>query len=417
MENNTVTESPSVTAIPTVPTTPQVPVIQPVIPVAPLITSTPISPEPPKKSNKLVIIIVVSVLVFILLTSGIVFAVSNGKSNKGTGVAPSVLQNITTSDLTKYDKDTDADGYPDFIETELGLNSTISEFTSCKSADCAEANLTNSQSKKHNVLIILDSSGSMALGGNPNRMEIAKQAIKSYVTKASANTQIGLMIYGHRGSNSTGDKAISCVSADVVSGIGSINSQSIDSQLSAVNPVGWTPMGYALKQAQSAFIGKESDNNEIILLTDGEESCNSNPVGEASNLKLSAQNIKINVIGFAVEPNAQSQLNQISTSGGGTFSSANDYAELDRRFNDLYENGLKMYAELKCSLQNVEVFRACYNSSFNKVIDWVTKRKLLLYDKQISQSEYDKLDNLSSEIYKQQKEITSSETQKVIDKY
>lgn len=386
--------------------------LNPVIPVAQPISQTP----EPKKNTKLIIIIT-SIVILLLLIVSIVFVILKGGVKKGTGVAPSILQNLAVSDLTKYDKDTDDDGYPDFIEIELGLNPNSSEYTSCKSADCAGADLTNTQSKKHNILIILDASGSMALGGTPNRMEIAKQAIKSYVSKASTNTQIGLMIYGHKGSNNINDKPTSCVSADIVSGIGTVNSQSIDSLLSTVNPVGWTPMGYALKQAQSSFMGKENENNEIILLTDGEESCNSNPTEEASILKSSAQNIKINVIGFAVDSNAQTQLNQISTNGGGTFAVANDFTELDKKFNDLYENGLKISAELKCNLKNVDAFRTCYNTSFYKVVEWVTKQKTLLYDKKITQAEYNKLDDLSSKIYKQQKDITIGETKRIIDKY
>ncbi len=395
---------------------PQQPLVQVATPdEAPIVTGLATTISEPK--NNKVMIIAIFIIASLLLTVGIIFAFSKVGLKKGTGVAPSILQNLATSDLTKYDKDTDTDGYPDFIEVELGLNPDVSEYTSCKSTDCVTADLTSSQSKKNNVLIILDASGSMALGGTPNRMEIAKQAIKSYVSKASANTQIGLMIYGHKGSNSTNDKSASCVSADVISSIGSVNSQSVDSQLSTINPVGWTPMGYALKQAQLAFIGKDSENNEIILLTDGEESCDSNPTGEASNLKSSAQKIKINVIGFAVDSKAQAQLNQISTNGGGTFSTANNYAELDRKFTDLYENGLKVYAEIKCNVQNVDAFRICYNSSFNKVITWITKQKILLYDKQITQAEYNKLEDLSSKVYKQQKEITTSETKKVTDKY
>jgi hypothetical protein len=51
------------------------------------------------------------------------------------------------------------------------------------------------------------------------------------------------------------------------------------------------------------------------------------------------------------------------------------------------------------------------------VRELIQNRKLLLYDKKISQEEYNKLDDLSSKAYAQRKEITTSETQKVIDKY
>ncbi|MEK7075877.1 MAG: VWA domain-containing protein, partial [Patescibacteria group bacterium] len=253
--------------------------------------------------------------------------------------------------------------------------------------------------------------------GNPNRMEIAKQAIKNYISRSSENTQIGLMIYGHKGSNSQSDKVVSCGSVEVISPIGQLVSSTVDGFLSLVKPVGWTPMGLAIEQATQVFVGKEGQNNEIILLTDGEETCDTNPVQKALALKSSQYNVKVNVIGFAVDANAQSQLNQISTSGGGTFTTANNLTELDQRFNDLYENGLKLLSDLKCNSASVDAFRTCYNSTFQKVMDWVQKRKLSLYDKKISQNEYNKLEDLSTKLYAQQKEVTTKATQDVIDQF
>ncbi|MBT3249178.1 MAG: VWA domain-containing protein [Candidatus Pacebacteria bacterium] len=376
----------------------------------PASTSTP----PASRSPKFIIIAILLLILVIGLIVGwkIVFK----KPQLETGSAPTILQKVVTVDLSRYDKDTDQDGYPDFIESELGLNPNISEYDSCNQDDCDSTSAT-SISIKRNVLIILDASGSMALGGSTSRMEIAKQAIKSYVGKASSNTNIGLMIYGHHGSNKESDKPISCNSAEVISQIGKVNASNIDTTLSVINPVGWTPMGYALTQANSAFVGKENDNNEIILLSDGEETCSSNPAGAASTLKNSSSNILINVIGFAVDANAQAQLNQISTSGGGTFATANNLTELDRKFADLYENGLKKYAELKCATGNLDTFRTCYNNSFNQVMEWVQQRKLLLYDKKITEQEYTRLDELSGSIYTNQKNTTNSETQDALNKF
>lgn len=340
-----------------------------------------------------------------------------GGRSKKTGEAPSLTQKLAVSDLSQYDKDTDADGYPDFIEIEVGLDPMVSEYTRCKSGGCSDSQLTNSEPKNHNVLIILDASGSMTLGGTPNRMEIAKTAIKSYVAKASESTQIGLMIYGHKGSNSESDKATSCATAEVIAPIGSVNSASIEETLSTVGPVGWTLMGKALEEAGKSFMGKEGEDNEVILLSDGEETCGSDPTGKALALKNSSAKVIINVIGFAVDAEAQTQLNQISTSGGGLFSLANNLTELDRKFNELYENGLRRYEDIKCNVADAEVFRVCYDASFNKVRDYIAKQKLLLYDKKITRAEYETLDSLSTALYAQQKKISAEETQKAIDKF
>lgn len=55
-----------------------------------------------------------------------------------------------------------------------------------------------------------------------------------------------------------------------------------------------------------------------ILLTDGAESCQGNPAGEAATLfaGINGKPIKTYVIGFSVLPTEQAQLNQIAASGG-----------------------------------------------------------------------------------------------------
>lgn len=366
----------------------------------------------PTSFNKKPIFIIAAVILLLLLVAGAIFGFTKIK-NKSTGDNDtSSSQKAAGADLSKYDIDTDKDVYPDFIETELGFDPKVSAYDQCSQGSCDESSINNTKTA-HNILIILDASGSMQTGG---RMDIAKSAIKNYISQASAKSNIGLMVYGHKGSNSVSDKPVSCASAEVLSPLGQVTTTSIDNLLASVQPVGWTPMGFALQQSAAMFADEVGQNNEIILLTDGEETCNSDPNGQALALKTSNSKVTINVIGFAVDANAQAQLNQISTNGGGTFSTANNLSELDQKFEDLYKNGLSLYEESKCSLGNVDKFRTCYNAQFNKIIEWVSKRKLMLYDKEITQEEYSKLDALSSKMYEEQKTVTSNETNSVINK-
>ncbi|MFC1647067.1 VWA domain-containing protein [Patescibacteria group bacterium] len=359
------------------------------------------------------IVIPVGIAVLLFIPASIFIFIKVLPKDKAVTVPSLITGENNQTLLTNYSKDTDNDGYPDYVETENGFDPLVSEYDRCKKGSCDEAQLQNTQ-VSHNVLLILDASGSMALGiGTQKRIDIAKQAIKNYIGKANTNLNIGLMIYGHKGSNSQADKPASCVSAETISSIGSVNSGSIDNILAGVNPVGWTPMGYALQQAAAAFAGKEGQNNEIILLSDGEETCDSDPVGQAAALKSSAMNIKINVIGFAVEAKAQTQLNQISSSGGGSFAIANNLTELDQKFNDLYENGLKIFGEMKCKSQGLDEFRACYKEPFDKISQWVNDRKLKYYNKEISQEEFEALDSLGTKLYSQYGDITSKETQQL----
>lgn len=324
--------------------------------------------------------------------------------------------NKNSNILADYSLDMDTDGYPDFVETKSGLDPKISEYLSCNKSNCESSQLQQSIIKR-SVLIVLDNSDSMQLG-TPTRMEIAKQAIKNYVTKASSKTNIGLMIYGHKGSNS-----ISCTNAEIISKIGTVNGGIINKLLNEIKPpVELAPVGFALQQdpvafvgvleqALVAFAGKVNQNNEIILLTDGEETCDPDPIGQATSLKSSNLNIKINVIGFAVDDKAQTKLDKISTSGGGSFFTANNLTELEEKFNYLYENELKRMTKPQCKEQDLEEFRACYKASFQKVTTWVTKRKVLYNEKKITKQEYDILNNLNSQFYKLYNHVTSKETQ------
>jgi len=371
-----------------------------------------ITPLPPKSRFNKKIIIIIAIILLLLGTAYALFV--RGK-NIQTGKSPSLLQNINQTDLSKYDVDTDGDGYPDSVEKEVGLDPNVSEYTRCKTTGCGEADYQQTATSKRNVLIILDASGSMGIAsGTQTRMEAAKKAILNYVTNASESTSIGLMVYGHKGSNSTTDKPASCASAQIIAPLGSITASSVSTYLGSVSPVGWTPTGLALREAKSGFTGKEGQNNEVILVSDGEETCNTDPVSAAQELKDSGFKAVLNVIGFAVDANTQAQLRSVSSAGGGIYSSANSYEDLERQLNDLYENGEKLLSESKCKSTELDAFRACYNEAHSKVFDWTHARLLTFYDKKISKKEYDRLDELYNFINDQRFEVTQSETDSLI---
>lgn len=310
--------------------------------------------------------------------------------------------NFLAGPTKKYEKDTDQDGYPDIIEQAVGLDPNVSELTRCTNSGCAQVNRQTTQ-RNHNVLIILDGSGSMAAKvGSLTKMEAAKAAIKNYVNQSAATTKIGLMVYGQAGSNSEKDKAISCSSAVVVAPLGEINPVNLEAKLSGIKPMGWTPIGYSLRQARSQFSDKLGDNNEIILVSDGAESCNSDPVGAARELKT--MGVKVNIIAFGASFSELASLQEIASAGGGTYASANSYEELDQRFADQYRNSLKLFEQSKCEGAALESFTKCWSEAYNKVYQWIINTKMSFYNKKISREEYDYLDNLSSELFKRYQE-------------
>ena len=72
-----------------------------------------------------------------------------------------------------------------------------------------------------NVAILLDASGSMAgevSGGQ--KMELAKSAIEKYASDLPEGANIMLRVYGHEGTGTDADKAMSCASNEVVYDLG-----------------------------------------------------------------------------------------------------------------------------------------------------------------------------------------------------
>lgn len=362
------------------------------------------TPPVGNKTNKKLIFIILGLVVFFLLISVLTgLFIKKNKSNiivadlnKG-GKNPALT---IFEDLSKYDKDTDDDGYPDFIETSLGLDPLVSEYTRCKGNNtCAGATSQNTVKKK-NVMIILDASGSMSLLNNgQTRMDVAKDALRKYVASTQAsNINMGLMVYGHKGSNSVADKPISCALAEQLAPIGTITSANLDTYLNLINPTGWTPIGLAISNAQASFTGKEQDNNEIMLVTDGEETCDSNPVGAATSIYNGPAKVKVNIIAFVV---SSSTLSSISKAGGGSFSSANNSDELIARMNDLYENTKKISEEKTCIANASISFLQCYPDINRKVYAYVATLKSKYYKKEISKAEFDRLGKLETSVWDQ----------------
>ena len=86
--------------------------------------------------------------------------------------------------------------------------------------------------------------------------------------------------------------------------------------------IGGTPLGDSLVSAESylaGVIGADTYGRcrsySVILLTDGEEGCGGNPQQAAGDLLVDL-GVKTFVVGFAVSPPVQAQLNQIAMAGG-----------------------------------------------------------------------------------------------------
>lgn len=175
-------------------------------------------------------------------------------------------------------------------------------------------------SSASNLLFILDASGSMwGKVDDRFKIEIAKTALTELVGQLPADSRYGAMVYGHRYDREAPE---SCTDIQLVSPIAGAQRDMVRAWLSDINPKGQTPMAEALERSRDAFAGLEAENNNVVLISDGEETCDGDPCAAAASLVESGINVRVHVVGFDVGATEREQLECIARSGQGEYFSA-----------------------------------------------------------------------------------------------
>lgn len=173
----------------------------------------------------------------------------------------------------------------------------------------------------NNLLFILDSSGSMwgQLDGAP-KMETAKAALSKLIGDLPKDTNVGLMVYGHRIDR---NDPSACEDIELLIPIGKINPGAVTRRLESIQPKGKTPISGSLRQTPGAFVGLEGTSKNIVLISDGIETCDGDPCNAAIDLIRSDINLRVHVVGFDISEKDRSQLECIATFGKGKYFPAN----------------------------------------------------------------------------------------------
>lgn len=186
-----------------------------------------------------------------------------------------------------------------------------------------------------NVELILDASGSMAetLPSGETRMDAAKRILDEVIQglPQRAGVSIGLRVYGHLGDNTEAGKPVSCRASELLIPISGVDKPALLGRIGAIQPTGWTPIAYSLEQAAADFQpGGESITNAIILVTDGEETCDppERACEAAAALHRAGISVTTHVVGFALTPEQTEQVRCIAEQGGGQLFGADDAAGL-----------------------------------------------------------------------------------------
>lgn len=197
-------------------------------------------------------------------------------------------------------------------------------------SDAAESDRDSDVSSVPTVLI-LDGSGSMNESDAPGpRIDAAKAAAKALISAVPDDAEIALQTYGTASGSAPSDKAASCQDVTMLVPLGPLDRSGIQSAVTSITPSGYTPISLALQSAAEQLPAGDAPQ-AIVLVSDGEETCDIPPCDVAAQLKQDRPGLTISTVGFRVDGPAADQLRCIADIAGGLFVQASNADQLAAR--------------------------------------------------------------------------------------
>ena len=170
------------------------------------------------------------------------------------------------------------------------------------------------------VELILDASGSMLqrMEGR-RRIEIAKEVLTTAIREQiPAGTPTALRVFGHRTPNAC-ETDLEIPLAPLETDVAIKRIDSIQAKNLARTPIAdsLAAVKQDLKDASGPAL--------IVLVTDGEETCDGDPAAVIATLRASGIEVSLNIVGFAIEDQALAdEFAAWAVAGGGDYIAAND---------------------------------------------------------------------------------------------
>ena len=182
------------------------------------------------------------------------------------------------------------------------------------------------------LMLVLDASGSMRDpdGTGTTRIAAAHKALTTVVENLPAHATVGMRVFGAQ-ITGTPMPQEACQDTQRVVDLGTDNRAQLLSAISTYQPHGWTPIPEALRQAAND-LGPEGKRH-IILVSDGESTCDPDPCEVAADIAAQGIGLTIDVVGLNVDDNTRRQLTCIADAGNGEYVDATNADELTAALN------------------------------------------------------------------------------------
>ena len=269
--------------------------------------------------------------------------------------------------------DSDGDLFPD--EVEVGMGSDPFVHDCLRKAGC-EGPSVITPSGIMNVILVLDASASMdgEIEGQ-TKMELAKAALTQYVQGLPPSVNVGLIVYGHRGSTEESDREQSCASVELTYPIGPIDRVNLYAEIDSVAVVGWAPVANALQATWQAFAGKEKQTNQIVLVSSVGDICGGDPCRVADELRQAYSTMTIQVIGLAPDDatlrqpfdgaqdkardTASQQFQCVADTTGGTYYNVRTASELAQAWKAILDRDRQWFGTSSCLIHHKDFYESC----------------------------------------------------------
>ena len=215
------------------------------------------------------------------------------------------------------------------------------------------------QDAEPGLYVILDGSGSMwgQLPDGTHKITAAREVLQSFHVEDYAGRELAFRVYGHRREGDCSDSELVVPFSTPREAIGRMSSFA-----DRVNPTGRTPISLSLRAALEDFGDRSGD---IILISDGIETCGEDPCALMREWRDKNINIGVHVVGLGLEEKERLAMACISEAAGTAYHDAQSVDELVASLDSIRQDSIGMIATAESGSELEAEWRALDITAIN----------------------------------------------------
>jgi hypothetical protein len=180
------------------------------------------------------------------------------------------------------------------------------------------------------VLYVLDESNSMMQSmGSQSKLAVAQAGLSRHLKSLDPTINAGLLAFGHR-IHTLEDSSCTSGNVQVLAGMQAGSANDINELVLTISAIGNSPLEQVIRTSYQQFRFYPDRINALILVADGGDNCQGNPLDPIARNQEVGQHLPIYVAGLDVEAPDREQLERIAEETGGTYHDVSGVDDLIR---------------------------------------------------------------------------------------